>query len=291
MIFNAFLTPLNIKLTTKLIKLSSTVIKSTHFFLFNLYLINKWKQIITTTMDNNVSSNQIPTASPLVSAPLSGLPTSTDEPARCQSMFTPYRSEHQPVASPAEVVPPMAASVPQAPPMVAENPVLQPPPSPAPPSYNESVTVGPPTGTVGYSQPAPMAYNGPPPVYTPQPQAMYPYVPPLGKPVYTTVQPGHPTSSTAVMYPNQQTVIHQTVTAPTLQRQPVNCICYHCNANIVTQTEKEVGGIVWLLCFMIFLVGGFFFCLCLVPCCITELRDVHHRCPECHRRLGTFKII
>ena len=71
-----------------------------------------------------------------------------------------------------------------------------------------------------------------------------------------------------------------------LGRFPTPCTCPKCHENIVTVTTMEHGTATWLLCLFIFLLGGGILCLCFIPFCINDMKDVHHSCPKCYHKIG-----
>ena len=86
----------------------------------------------------------------------------------------------------------------------------------------------------------------------------------------------------------QQGVI---ISSAQLGRFPINCTCPKCNQNVVTHIKAEHRNVTWLLCFLIFILGGGVFCLCLIPFCFDELKDVDHFCPHCHHMIGTHSML
>lgn len=143
---------------------------------------------------------------------------------------------------------------------------VAPPPYPAnnqsgyapnpPPGYQQAPPPGP-TGAY------PVGQNMPPP-------PSYPYQgPPSG---YAPVPP-QPVVGTTVVVQHQFGMI------------PASCTCPNCHQNVVTRTEYETGLFTWLLVGIIFLCGGWIFCLCLLPFCIDSLKDVRHICPNCNHAI------
>lgn len=73
--------------------------------------------------------------------------------------------------------------------------------------------------------------------------------------------------------------------------QPVRINCPHCNNDVVTEIQHEVGGLAWMICGIIVLVGVFIApCIllgcCFIPFCISDCKDVSHYCPHCKQRLA-----
>lgn len=153
-----------------------------------------------------------------------------------------------------------------------------------------------------YSEPSPSApYQPPPPTmqqpayaYNMQPefqsvhQPMQPTPPVYGQPAPPGYQ-GVPVQPLPGQYGvpmvGGQTIV--VTTAVHNSRVPANCVCMKCQQNIITQTEYETGGATWILFGIICLLGGWVFCLCLIPFCINDLKDVHHKCPNCKAHIAT----
>ena len=49
--------------------------------------------------------------------------------------------------------------------------------------------------------------------------------------------------------------------------------------------EKKIGGLAWLLCFVIAIFGFWCGC-CLIPFCFDITNDQEHRCEHCHEIVG-----
>jgi len=64
--------------------------------------------------------------------------------------------------------------------------------------------------------------------------------------------------------------------------------CPNCRKNIVTNIHHELGLLVWLSAFFLFL---FTFCLCWIPCLINGMKDVVHTCPSCGAYVGRYNRI
>ncbi|XP_076802917.1 lipopolysaccharide-induced tumor necrosis factor-alpha factor homolog [Clavelina lepadiformis] len=141
----------------------------------------------------------------------------------------------------------------------------------APPPYVESVAPG------NYGQPpAPYPYyqQGPPPPAQPYPVGMQAPPPP-------------PPGVGVVMPPQTTVIVHQ----QRLGRIPATCTCPNCHQAVVTQTMYDVGLMTWLICGAIVLFGGWIFCLCLIPFCINDLKDVRHICPNCKYNIHLSKAL
>ena len=70
---------------------------------------------------------------------------------------------------------------------------------------------------------------------------------------------------------------------------PASCVCPNCHQNVVTRTEHEIGLFTWFLVGIIFICGGWIFCLCFLPFCIDSLKDVRHVCPNCNHGISYYK--
>ncbi|XP_064639651.1 lipopolysaccharide-induced tumor necrosis factor-alpha factor homolog [Lineus longissimus] len=127
------------------------------------------------------------------------------------------------------------------------------------------------------------ATNGPNPQY---PVTTAPSSPPGAPPQANYMPPPQQQYSPPQpqMHPAQTTVI---VSTSKLGQTSVQMQCPTCNALIMTETEYKIGGMVWLICGIIFIVGCWAGC-CLIPFCIDELKDVRHSCPNCHQHIGTY---
>ena len=64
----------------------------------------------------------------------------------------------------------------------------------------------------------------------------------------------------------------------------------------MTKTDTLVGTATWLVGGIICLTGIPFLCIpCLgcqfIPCCISDLKDVEHTCPNCNTFLGKHRVL
>jgi lipopolysaccharide-induced tumor necrosis factor-alpha factor len=64
---------------------------------------------------------------------------------------------------------------------------------------------------------------------------------------------------------------------------PMQTVCPHCGAVVITSTHHDVGACAWLMCL----------CLCLfcwicffLPFVMDGFKDVVHTCPNCHNTVG-----
>merc|ERR1711874_21541 len=140
----------------------------------------------------------------------------------------------------------------------------------APPSYEHSQGSGynpggfnygqygmnPPSSQYGVNPPAPQyVVNPPAPQY-----GMSPPPPPYG----TVLEP-------------------VVVSAPQFGKVPVMTTCGNCQANITTETITETSAVAWMS-------AAFLCCFCwpfaCVPLCMSSLKDVTHRCPNCKNVVG-----
>jgi len=87
-------------------------------------------------------------------------------------------------------------------------------------------------------------------------------------------------------YGQQTTTI--ITTAPVLPATPVSMQCPQCQQHIVTEVAF-VNGTLVILCVIVLLLFGCWLGCCLIPLCIDDLKDVEHRCPQCHAYIGTKK--
>ena len=72
-----------------------------------------------------------------------------------------------------------------------------------------------------------------------------------------------------------------------LGRYPIRTTCPKCQQTNTTKTEYVEGNQVMLCSIILCLLGG---CLCaLIPCCIDDCKDVHHKCPVCNHEIGISK--
>lgn len=157
-------------------------------------------------------------------------------------------------------------------------------------------------GQKGYpTQPQP-TQPPPGPGYPPQPQQGYPPQPEQGYPpqqgypppgTYPGPEAPPPAYSAAYPPPPQgQTVVVSTVhstVVQTFREHPANVTCPNCKNNVTTNTVYENGALVILLILVIAFVFQLWCGCCLIPLCINDLKDVHHICPVCSYRVGTFK--
>lgn len=137
--------------------------------------------------------------------------------------------------------------------------------------------------------------QGPPPMGPSPPYPMQQQPPPQQPaPMYYPPQPtGYP--SPPPQHQQQQTVVIQQATAivvaPGYGYNPIRVSCPHCQAEVVTAVEYEVGGMAWLICGIIVLVGLFIFFpvllgCCFIPFCINDCKDAVHICPNCRQTLA-----
>ncbi|KFM80310.1 Lipopolysaccharide-induced tumor necrosis factor-alpha factor-like protein, partial [Stegodyphus mimosarum] len=67
---------------------------------------------------------------------------------------------------------------------------------------------------------------------------------------------------------------------------PVQVTCGNCRQTVMTTTIAENGACAWLAAAIV----CFIFCPCAwVPLVMDSCKDVHHTCPACGARLGTYK--
>ncbi|XP_064806585.1 uncharacterized protein LOC135523684 [Oncorhynchus masou masou] len=71
-----------------------------------------------------------------------------------------------------------------------------------------------------------------------------------------------------------------------LNSDPAIVQCPICEQVITTETYRKIGGAAWMLCLVSSMLGCVAGC-CLIPFCLDNLKDVRHRCPECHSNIYT----
>lgn len=145
------------------------------------------------------------------------------------------------------------------------------PPYSSPPEYgtpysqHQGVTY---TQPQGYSHPQTASY-----------QANYSNAPP--------VPPGYPVGP-----PGQTVVVHSApiyVTQNVFGEVPIQTTCPKCQSQVMTQIDYETGTLTWIVVATLFGLGFAiivtWFCCC-IPFCIDSLKDVVHKCPNCHTVIG-----
>ena len=65
--------------------------------------------------------------------------------------------------------------------------------------------------------------------------------------------------------------------------------CQHCKEYIVTETESKDGFIAWATCIGCCLVFNIFSCFGFCAFNIDAVKDVDHKCPECHETVAFYK--
>ena len=68
---------------------------------------------------------------------------------------------------------------------------------------------------------------------------------------------------------------------PTRHMGPFEMKCYSCGVTGLTEMKAEKSAMQWLFCLLICLVGGWLFCLCFIPFCMTSLKRYEHFCTSC----------
>lgn len=140
-----------------------------------------------------------------------------------------------------------------------------------------------------------MATEKPPPYEVQQASAPYPQQPAAPYPQQYNAPyaspPNAPVASqpAGVYYPSPQpgiVVTQPVVTVVSMQygESPIATTCPHCHQSIVTAVTFEIGGLAWLICAILCLLG---FWICApIPFCVTGCKDVVHTCPSCHVVIG-----
>jgi len=128
----------------------------------------------------------------------------------------------------------------------------------------------------------PPPYPGTAPTYAPPPGGVYPQIPGQAPPMQAG---GFVAGPPPVQQPPQQIVIVQ---GPIKYgKNPMTMTCPHCQCQIQTSIRSEPGPLAWIigavLCFT-----GFWCCAC-IPCCIDDLNQVEHKCPNCNAFLGRYR--
>ncbi|GBC07483.1 hypothetical protein RclHR1_00750017 [Rhizophagus clarus] len=86
---------------------------------------------------------------------------------------------------------------------------------------------------------------------------------------------------------HEQTVILASPVVPlsALRTMPAMTICPHCQHSVFSIVRYEVGGCTWLCC-----IGLSFFIppFCIVPFCVTDLKDAIHSCPNCKKIMAKY---
>lgn len=87
--------------------------------------------------------------------------------------------------------------------------------------------------------------------------------------------------------PGQPIVIYSNTTMQ-FGPYPMRYTCPNCNAHVMTEVHSTPGALTYILNAALCLLC---FPCCLIPCCVRECKDIEHRCPNCHYKLGLFKRI
>ncbi len=73
-----------------------------------------------------------------------------------------------------------------------------------------------------------------------------------------------------------------------LDERPVQCNCPNCHSLITTCVKRTPGVLVWIICFILILIGCWLGC-CLIPFCIRGLQNTQHYCPNCKAFIGEYR--
>ncbi|ORY99613.1 LITAF-like zinc ribbon domain-domain-containing protein [Lobosporangium transversale] len=73
-----------------------------------------------------------------------------------------------------------------------------------------------------------------------------------------------------------------------LKSQPGVVVCQHCHHLVLTETAPESGSCTYLGILGLLLAGVTSCGCCLLPLCITSMKDMMHSCPNCHEDIGLY---
>ncbi|RIA97288.1 LITAF-like zinc ribbon domain-containing protein [Glomus cerebriforme] len=82
----------------------------------------------------------------------------------------------------------------------------------------------------------------------------------------------------------QTVILSPVVNLSALRTLPAMTVCPHCHRTVLSVIRYESGGCTWLCC----LALSFFSPLCFIPFCVTDLKDVIHNCPNCHKIMAKY---
>jgi lipopolysaccharide-induced tumor necrosis factor-alpha factor len=68
--------------------------------------------------------------------------------------------------------------------------------------------------------------------------------------------------------------------------EPIHVDCPHCHLQVKSVTARVTGRLIWVTSFVLVLSTIVLVC---VPCCLSWLKDVQHRCPECNTVIGRYQ--
>ncbi|XP_029312606.1 cell death-inducing p53-target protein 1 [Cottoperca gobio] len=100
----------------------------------------------------------------------------------------------------------------------------------------------------------------------------------------TLYKTDRPTEETSPVDESQPT--SPVVPANYLGVKPEVTKCPFCEEVVVTETSSKLGETTWITCCICALSGGFLGC-CLLPFFMTQMKDIHHRCPQCKAKIHT----
>lgn len=66
-----------------------------------------------------------------------------------------------------------------------------------------------------------------------------------------------------------------------LPRYPQEITCPSCQQLVITKMDYRVNASTWLMCCVVFFVGGFLGC-CFLPFFMKSCKELAHRCPQCN---------
>ncbi|CAG8717590.1 18569_t:CDS:2 [Dentiscutata erythropus] len=145
-----------------------------------------------------------------------------------------------------------------------------------------------------------------PPPYTPLPSQsrevvpnestrLYPDVPKnsystIPTPTYNPPNPPQQSSVTAYYQPDT-VVLSPAVSIFDLRAQPAVTCCPYCNQIVLSKTSFKIGSANLLSSLGLFIIGVTMWGCCLIPLCITDLKDCIHSCPSCGRNMARYSRI
>ncbi|CAI2177600.1 13203_t:CDS:2 [Funneliformis geosporum] len=96
-----------------------------------------------------------------------------------------------------------------------------------------------------------------------------------------------PPTNRGVYQPPETVVLTAAVPLEALRTEPVVTTCPHCRQVVLSSVRFEIGGCTWLTSFALFFLGFGGGC-CLIPFCITDMKDSYHSCPNCGKIMAKY---